>query len=95
MSTFIFAYAATPALFPIVAEMRNPKEYTKALLLCQSVMTATYVTVGCVVYYYCGSYVSSPALGSAGPLLKKISYGFAIPGLLASTVLSLHVCITT
>jgi hypothetical protein len=31
--------------------------------------------VAIVVYYYCGQYVASPALGSAGPMIKKIAYG--------------------
>jgi hypothetical protein len=34
----------------------------------------------------CGQYVASPALGSAGPLIKKISYGIALPGLIAGPV---------
>lgn len=46
--------------------------------------------MGSVVYHYCGQYVSSPALGSAGPLLKKVAYGIAIPGLLVGAVLALH-----
>lgn len=50
-----------------------------------------YLLVGIVVYYFCGSYVASPALGSAGPLLKKVCYGIALPGLLATTVLPAHV----
>lgn len=31
----------------------------------------TYITVGIVIYYHCGSYVPSPALGSADPTVKK------------------------
>lgn len=50
----------------------------------------TYITIGIVVYYFCGSYVASPALGSAGPLLKKICYGFALPGLIVTTTLVIH-----
>lgn len=46
--------------------------------------------VGTVVYYYCGQYVSSPALGSAGPLLKRICYGLAFPGLLVTGILNVH-----
>ena len=71
--------------------MRDPRQYTKSLMICQSVVTAVYLAIGCVVYYYCGSYVASPALGSAGPTLKKISYGFALPGLLVTTMLVIHV----
>jgi amino acid transporter len=87
----VFAYAGTPAFFNIVSEMKDPKDYTKSLIVCQSVMTALYVAIGVVVYYYCGSYVASPALGSAGVLMKKVCYGLALPGLLASVVLVTHV----
>ncbi|RSM18987.1 hypothetical protein CDV31_002118 [Fusarium ambrosium] len=88
--TFVFAYAGTPLFFPIAAEMRDPRQYTKALILCQSTVTATYIIIGIIVYYYCGSYVASPALGSAGPVIKKIAYGLALPGLLAGATINAH-----
>lgn len=47
--------------------------------------------IGGIVYHYCGQYVASPALGSAGPLLKKVCYGLAIPGLVAGMVLYTHI----
>ncbi|KAF5000942.1 hypothetical protein FGRMN_1399 [Fusarium graminum] len=90
ISMFVLSYGATPFFFPIVSEMRDPRHYTKALILCQVVVTITYVTVGTVLYYYCGSYVASPALGSAGKLIKKVAYGIALPGLFASTTLAIH-----
>ncbi|KAJ5744159.1 transmembrane amino acid transporter protein-domain-containing protein [Penicillium manginii] len=90
VSSLVFAYAGTPSFFSIAAEMRDPRQYTRSLLICQSVVTGVYLAIGCVVYYYCGSYVASPALGSAGPMLKKISYGFALPGLLVTTMLVIH-----
>ncbi|KAE8332601.1 transmembrane amino acid transporter protein-domain-containing protein [Aspergillus sergii] len=90
VSSIVFAYAGTPAFFSIVSEMREPRHYTRSLVICQSVVTATYIAIGCVVYYFCGSYVASPALGSAGPTVKKISYGFALPGLLMTTLLVIH-----
>ena len=90
-SSLVFAYAGTPAFFSIVSEMRDPKQYTRALIICQTVVTFTYITIGVVVYYYCGSYVASPALGSAGVLLKKICYGLALPGLIVTTLLVTHV----
>ena len=91
VSSLVFAYSGTPGFFNIVSEMRDPHYYTRALLICQAGVTAVYITIGCVVYYYCGSYVASPALGSAGPTMKKISYGFALPGLLVTTTLVTHV----
>ncbi|KAK2029003.1 transmembrane amino acid transporter [Colletotrichum zoysiae] len=90
ISSLVFSYAGTPAFFSIAAEMREPRHYTRALVLCQSVVTVVYVAVGVVVYYYCGSYVSSPALGSAGPAVKKVAYGLALPGLIVSAAVMLH-----
>ncbi|KAJ3538592.1 hypothetical protein NM208_g5836 [Fusarium decemcellulare] len=91
VSTIIFSFAGTPAFFNIVSEMRDPRMYTRAVLICQSIMSALYITIGIVVYYFCGSYVSSPALGSGGPLMKKICYGLALPGLTVSSAMFVHV----
>ncbi|RDK41226.1 hypothetical protein M752DRAFT_217709 [Aspergillus phoenicis ATCC 13157] len=88
--SIVFAYAGTPGFFPIAAEMRNLSLYTRSLLICQSAITSIYISIGTVVYYYCGSYVASPALGSAGTLIKKVAYGIALPGLVVSTVIVLH-----
>ncbi|ENH72353.1 N amino acid transport system protein [Fusarium oxysporum f. sp. cubense race 1] len=86
----IFAYAGTPAFFSIAAEMRDPRHYTRSLILCQTVISACYIAIGCVVYYFCGSYVASPALGSAGVLIKRVSYGIVLPGLIVTTMLTCH-----
>lgn len=51
---------------------------------------ACYLAFSLVVYRYCGVWIASPALGSAGPLIKKISYGIALPGLLISATLCQH-----
>ena len=91
ISSLVFAYAGTPAFFSIASEMRDPRQYTKALVVCQTVISFAYIVVGIVVYYYCGSYVSSPALGSAGPVVKKVAYGIALPGLLVTAILLTHV----
>jgi amino acid permease len=90
LNTFVFAYAGTPAFFAIISEMRDPRDYNKSMYICQGTMTAIYIIVGVVVYYFCGSWVASPALGSAGPLLKRVCYGLAITGLIASTCLVTH-----
>lgn len=92
LSSLVFAYAGTPAFFSIVSEMREPRHYIRSLIICQSVVTITYITIGVVVYYYCGSYVTSPALGSAGQLIKRVCYGLALPGLLVTMTIVLHVC---
>lgn len=91
VSTLIFACSATPAYFTIVAEMRDPRLFTRSLVVAQIGSTMIYVTIGIVIYYYCGSYVASPALGSAGTLIKRVSYGISLPGLIATTTIVLHV----
>ncbi|KAG9254326.1 transmembrane amino acid transporter protein-domain-containing protein [Emericellopsis atlantica] len=91
LSGFVFAYAGVPAYFSLFAEMRDPRHYTRSVITSQCAITATYIVVGTVVYYFCGSYVATPALGSAGGLLKKVSYGLALPGLLVSATLFVHI----
>ncbi|CED84839.1 Amino acid transporters [Phaffia rhodozyma] len=86
----LFAYAGSAGFLPVISEMRNPKGYTSAVLTCQAFSTALYVSIACVLWYYCGQYIASPALGSAGPLIKKIAYGIAIPGLLAGPIIYAH-----
>ncbi|KAL2207215.1 hypothetical protein CC79DRAFT_704940 [Sarocladium strictum] len=88
--TLLFACSATPTYYALVAEMKDPRMYTRSLVIAQAGSTAIYLTIAVVVYYYCGSYVASPALGSAGPLIKRISYGIALPGLIVTTTLFIH-----
>ena len=71
--------------------MRDPSQYGAAVIACQTGVTIVYSIIGCVVYYYCGTYVSSPALGSAGGVIKIISYAFALPGLLVTMTIVTHV----
>ena len=91
VSTLLFSFSGTPGFFAIIAEMRNPRQDTQAVLVCQSFVTAMFTVIGCVVYYYCGSYVASPALGSAGGTIKKICYGLALPGLIVTLTIVAHV----
>ncbi|KAF5640658.1 neutral amino acid permease [Fusarium sp. NRRL 52700] len=90
VSTHIFAYAGVPGYFPIIAEMREPEHYTSALIWSQSIMTAVYIVVGVIIYCFIGSGVASPALGSAGPKMKKVGYGLALSGLLVSAMIVTH-----
>lgn len=71
--------------------MRDPEQYTAAMVTCQAAVTAVYAIIGCVIYFYCGSYVASPALGSAGGIIKIISYAFALPGLMVTMTIVTHV----
>lgn len=91
VAAILNAYAGTPGFFAIIAEMEDPRRYPRSVFICQTAVTALYLTVGITVYYYCGSYVASPALGSAGLLMKRVCYGLALPGVVVSTFLFVHV----
>ena len=43
LNIIIFAYAGTPCFFNIVGEMRNVKDYTKSVLVCQTAVTMVYL----------------------------------------------------
>lgn len=93
VSGFVFAYGGVPVYFSIVAEMRNPRHYTRSLIVSQTAITTVYIVLGSLVYYFCGSLVSTPALGSAGGTMKIICYALALPGLLVSTAILVHVSV--
>jgi hypothetical protein len=90
INSILFAYAASPTYFGIVSEMRDPRTYKKAMCLSMVLLWITYTVIGVVVYYFCGQYVSSPALGSAGHVMKKVCYGIAIPALLVTLCIYSH-----
>ena len=90
-ATIFASSAATSAFLPIIAEMRRPKDYSKAVYLCMSIITSSYLCFSLVVYKWCGKWIASPSLGSAGPTIKKVSYGIALIGLAISACLYVHV----
>lgn len=101
VATVFFSFAGSPYYFNVAAELRNPNHYNRSIMASSIFTTSTYLIIGgCVVraaltsgsltYHYCGQYISSPALGSAGVLMKKVCYGIAMPGLIVSAVLNTH-----
>ncbi|KAL5359435.1 transmembrane amino acid transporter protein-domain-containing protein [Aspergillus floccosus] len=75
-ATIFVSSSATSAFLPVISEMRHPRDYPKAVL---------------VIYRWCGKWIASPALGSAGETVKRVSYGVALPGLIISGSLYVHV----
>ncbi|WVR06193.1 hypothetical protein IAU60_003223 [Kwoniella sp. DSM 27419] len=90
ISSLILSYAGVPTYFSIAAEMRDPRLYNRSMFTAQAIITAVYIAIGTVVYYFCGIYVATPALGSAGVLMKRICYGLALPGLYVTVTIYLH-----
>lgn len=79
------------AFFSFISELKNPREFPKALALLQVCDITMYIIVAIVVYRYGGNGVASPALGAAGALVKKIAFGLAIPTIIIAGVIYGHV----
>ncbi|KPI38301.1 N amino acid transport system protein [Cyphellophora attinorum] len=90
-TTIFVSSAGTSAFIPVIAEMRRPSEFNKALYLCMFFVTASYLTFASVIYAWCGVYITAPALGSAGGTIKKVCYGVGLLGLLISGAFYCHV----
>jgi ammonia channel protein AmtB len=71
--------------------MKDPRQFSRMMVISIIFLTVVYLIIGSIVYTYCGTFVATPALGSAGSVMKKVCYGIAIPGLLASLTLFTHV----
>lgn len=79
------------AFFGFISEMHDPRDFPKSLTMLQVVDTSLYIVTAMVIYRYAGPDVASPALSSAGPLMKKVAYGLAIPTVVIAGVVFGHV----
>ncbi|KAI9038225.1 putative amino acid transporter [Aspergillus affinis] len=91
VTNILFAYIAHVAFFGFISEMQNPRDYPKSLAMLQILDTSMYVVTAVVIYCYAGPDVMSPALSSAGPVMKKVAWGLAIPTVVFSGVIHGHV----
>lgn len=89
--TQITSLAGAGGFFTIHAEMKDQTKYVKSLLLGQGFIVFNYIAISCIVYGKVGDYLTSPALGSAGPLIMKIAYGFALPALIFTPLYMVHI----
>ncbi|KAK0387454.1 hypothetical protein NLU13_5766 [Sarocladium strictum] len=91
-SLIIFASSAnTSGFVPVISEMKRPQDFFKSVYVVMTWITTCYMVIGMVMFRFAGKWLSSPALGSAGPTIKIISYGLAIPGLIAGAMICIHV----
>lgn len=91
VATQLLSLCGTASFFTIHAEMKDQKKYVKSVLLGQGFVVFNYVAITVIIYAKVGQYVASPALGSAGPLFKKIGYGVAMPALFFSCFFQAHI----
>lgn len=91
-STNIFISGSGSMMYiPVISEMRNRRDYRKAIIVAGILVGVMYLTFSLVVYRWCGIWITTPAFGSAGTLFKKISYGVALPGLVIGVGIYQHV----
>ncbi|KAL6692404.1 neutral amino acid transporter-like protein [Trichoderma pleuroticola] len=90
-ATIFCSSAATSAFLPVISEMQKPKDYPKAVYLSMTIVTTSYLAFSLVMYRWCGQWIASPSLGSAGPVIKKVAYGVGIIGLCVSACLYVHI----
>ncbi|QSZ34471.1 hypothetical protein DSL72_006065 [Monilinia vaccinii-corymbosi] len=93
ISNIVFAYGGHVAWVSFIAELRNPKEYPKSLILLQTVDIGLYFIAALVIYRYAGESVASPALNSNSPLIRKIAWGIALPTIIIAGVIFAHVTV--
>ncbi|KAM0323884.1 hypothetical protein ACHAQA_008465 [Verticillium albo-atrum] len=72
-----------------IAEMRNPRDFPKALWACTVGEIIVFSVVGAVIYSNVGNqYMTAPAFGSlSNEVYKKVSFSFMIPTLIFLGVL--------
>ncbi|KAI8656864.1 Aa-trans domain-containing protein [Fusarium sp. Ph1] len=83
MSAFLnisFTFMGQLALPSFIAEMREPRDFPKALWVCTIAEIITFSVVGTVIYVYTGNqYMVTPAFGALETVYKKVSYSFMVP----------------
>lgn len=72
-----------------IAEMKNPRDFPKALWAVTIAEVIVFSIVGAVIYAYTGTnYITAPAFGSlSNEVYKKVSFSFMIPTLIFLGVL--------
>ncbi|KAJ5799140.1 Glycerol-3-phosphate dehydrogenase mitochondrial [Penicillium psychrosexuale] len=93
IANIIFAYAGHVAFFTLFSELKELKDFPKALALLQMSEMVLYTVASIVIYAYVGPTVNSPALNSSGQLFRKISYAIALPTILIGGVVNAHVAV--
>lgn len=83
MSAFMnmsYTFIGQTTLPSFIAEMRDPRDFPKALWACTIAEIITFSIVGAVIYVYTGNqYMVTPAFGVLNDTYKKVSYSFMIP----------------
>jgi hypothetical protein len=88
--TILVSSCGSPGYIPVIAEMRKPKVFKKSAVIVAVLVGSIYLSFSMVMYRWCGQWIAIPSLGSAGPLLKKVAFGIALPSLIVSAGIFNH-----
>ncbi|KAI9804276.1 MAG: hypothetical protein M1833_007083 [Piccolia ochrophora] len=92
MSAFLnisYTFIGQITIPSFIAEMKNPKDFPKALWAVTIAEVITFCLVGGVIYAYTGQqYITTPAFGSLGnEVYKKVAFSFMVPTIIFLGVL--------
>ncbi|KAI7773170.1 hypothetical protein LA080_011725 [Diaporthe eres] len=91
MSAFLnisYTFIGQITLPSFIAEMKEPRDFPKALWACTIAEIIVFGLVGSIIYVYTGNqYMTAPAFGSLEDVYKKVSFSFMIPTLIFLGVL--------
>ncbi|KAI0048464.1 hypothetical protein FA95DRAFT_1557963 [Auriscalpium vulgare] len=86
MSAFLnitYTFVGQITLPSFIAEMKNPRDFPKALWAVTIAEMVVFTLCGALMYHYVGNqYITAPAFGSLQPVYKKIAFSFALPTIL-------------
>lgn len=79
LTNIIFAYSFALCQFSFMDEMHTPRDYVKSIWALGITEIVIYTLAGALIYAFVGQDVGSPALLSAGSLMKRVAFGIALP----------------
>lgn len=93
VSAIIFAYAAHVAFFTFISELKDPRDFPKALTLLQITDVSMYIVTAVVIYVFSGNDVAALALDSARKDWRKVAFGVALPTIVIAGVINGHIAV--
>lgn len=74
-ATIFISSAGSSGFIPVIAEMKNPRDYNKAVYVCMALTNGSYLAFSLVVFRWCGQWVASPSLGVSSILCHLLLRG--------------------
>jgi hypothetical protein len=80
MLNIVYTFVGQVCYPSFIGEMKNPKEFKKALYLVTVCEVVVFALAGAIIYVYVGNdYITAPAFGSLEHKYKIAAFSFAIP----------------